>query len=183
MSKVSIPAPPSASWETQPKRAVRRAPRDLTKIAPLDSAFLQKTYRVNLLVGLMLMLAYGFATRSFGAAISCWAGSLSGLLVFKAKELFVLRMLRPQDTLPYDGPGKWLPRWAIGPGKFVLVAAAIIALRHFNLMDYVAFVLGCVTVQVVVIAMALFHLFGQRDAGRSLNEIYVQPYLKNKPHA
>ena len=72
---------------------------------------------------------------------------------------------------------------ALGPGKFVLVAAAIVALRHFNLMDYVAFVLGCVTVQVVVIAMALFHLLGQRDAGRSLNEIYVQPHLKNKPHA
>lgn len=183
MSKVSIPAPPSASWEGLPKTAVRRAPRDLKKIAPLDSAFLQKTYRVNLLVGLMLMAGYGFITQSIGAAVSCLAGTLSGLLVFKAKELLVLRMVRPKDAPPYDGPGKWLPRWAIGPGKFVLVAAAIAALRHFNLMDYVAFVLGCVTVQVVVIAMALFHLLGQRDAGRSLNEIYVQPHLKNKPHA
>jgi hypothetical protein len=149
----------------------------------LDNAFLQRAYRANLIFGAVLCVSIGIITRSLAASMSCAMGLLSGLMVLKAKELFVRRMVRSKDALPYDGPDKWLPRWAIGPGKFLLVVAAILLLRRIGMMDYVSFVIGCATVQLVVISMALGHLMAQRDAGRSLREIYVTPHQnKNTTH-
>lgn len=183
MSKVQVPSPPQASFEAKksaprPKRTMRAK-----GAAPLDEAFLQRVYRNSLLFGTLLNISVAIITQSAAATLSCTVGLMSGLLVLKAKELFVRRVVRPHDAPPYQGPGKWLPRWALGIGKFVLIGATIALLRRFDLINYVSFVVGCASVQVLLISMALGRLMANRDAGRSMREIYVTPHkIKNTPH-
>ncbi len=182
MSSFQVPAPPQASFEKAVRKPVNRSQLQ-KRIVPLDSKFLQRAYRINLAFGAFLSLGLAVILHSVAALLSSAAGVLSALLVLKAKELFVLKVVRPLDAPPYAGSGKWLPRWAIGIGKFFVIGAGIALLRRFELMDYVAFVIGCAAVQITIISMALGRLLGNRDANRSLRDIYVAPYkIKNTPH-
>ncbi len=187
MNSFQVPAPPPASFEQQKSNAAQKLNRLATapqkKFAPLDAEFLQRVYRTNLLFGALLSLGLGLILHSMAALLSGAAGVLSALLVLKAKELFVLRVVRPLDAAPYEGTGKWLPRWAIGIGKFFLIGGGIALLHRYELINFVAFVIGVASVQVMIISMALGRLLGNRDAGRSLRDIYVTPHkIKNTPH-
>src|SRR5690349_20152658 len=131
MSNFQVPAPPQATFEKPVRKRVNLSqPRK--RIVPLDADFLRRVYRTNLVFGAFLSLGLAVILHSVAALLSSAAGVLSALLVLKAKELFVLKVVRPLDAPPYAGSGKWLPRWAIGIGKFVVIGAAIALLRRFE---------------------------------------------------
>jgi len=181
---VEVPAPPQASFEKNSERERRDAAKTgaatvgisaaSQRIAPLDAAFLGRVYRVNAIFGAILTTALGIWSGSVGAALSCAVGVTIGLLLLKTQELFVRRVIRPLTWPAYEGPDKKLPLWLIVPGKYALAAAAILLLRHTELLNYGAFAGGFAAVQMTLLSMALGRLMARR---RSIREVYVQPHV------
>ena len=185
MSSFQVPAPPTASFEKQAAPAsYKRAKRRVL----LNEAFLERVYRANGWFAAVLAVTVGLVGHHFGASLSSALGSLTGLLFLKTQELFVARWLRSKTGKP-GGEAKadawrYLPTWLIVPGKYAVLIAAILLLRRAGLMNYLAFVGGCVAVQLIMLTMAMGRLLNRRsDDGKAatmLREVYVKPYVA--PH-
>jgi hypothetical protein len=96
--------------------------------------------------------------------------------------MFVRRVVRPKTMGAYEGPDKRIPAWAIVPGKYLVIIAAILLMRRYGLLNFGGFAIGCTAVQVILVTMALGRLKRNRPQlglTQSLNEIYVQPHVKN----
>jgi hypothetical protein len=183
MSRFEVPAPPAAAFEKKPeayplpKKAKRRA-------VLLDEAFLKRVYRANCWFAVVLALTAGAVGQNFGTALSSGLGSLTGILFLKTQELFVARWLRSKTGQPGKNEWRFLPTWLIVPGKYAVLIAAILLLRRAGLMNYLTFAGGCLSVQLIMLTMAMGRLGSRRSAdGKAatmLREIYVAPHKIKK---
>ena len=188
MSKIPVPAPPLASLEenegTSAATTRNQGAMPFQKVAPLDAEFLGRVYRFAPRFGTLLAICVAVISRSAALTLSFVAGFATGLLLLKTQEMLVRRVVRPKSWPAYDGPDKKIPVWAIVPGKYALIIAAILLMHRTELLNFVAFAGGCLVMQFVVLSMAWGRLKANRAGHRSLNEIYVQPHkVKNSPHA
>ena len=89
------------------------------------------------------------------------------------------RLLRSKTGLKISNSVSWLPTWALVPGKYVLLIAAILLMQRAGLLNYVGFTVGCLAVQLIMLSMAMGRMLGRRTkgqtTGRMLREIYVAP--------
>ncbi len=184
MRKVSVPAPPQASFE--PKRAAQKTVAAEAvasrRTAPLDAAFLQRVYRFVPRFGVVLTLSIAVIARNAALPLSLAAGILTGLLLLKTQEMFVRRVLRPKSA---GGPDK-MSALVIVPGKYAIVIATLWLMRRTDLLHYAGFAAGCTVTQLIVLSMAWERLRANAAGGRkrSLSEIYVQPHkIKKSSHA
>lgn len=186
MSSFQVPSPPVPSFKNSKRagRANKTAASDfeIAQFAPrhavlLDGAFLKRVYRANLWFGALLSISLGLI--GLPAGLSCAAGVVTGLLFLKTQELFVARLLRSKTGLKISNSVSWLPTWALVPGKYVLLIAAILLMQRAGLLNYVGFTVGCLAVQLIMLSMAMGRMLSRRTkgqtTGRMLREIYVAP--------
>lgn len=181
MSRYSVPAPPTASFEKTkaelPKVTKRRA-------VLLDEAFLGRVYRANCWFAIVLAVSWGLIGQNFGALLSSALGSLTGWVFLKTQELFVARWLKAKTGKAGGDEWKFLPTWLLVPGKYALLIGAILLLRRADLMNFVTFTVGCLAVQLILLTMALGRLMSRRPsdgkAATMLREVYVQPNIASR---
>lgn len=183
MSRREVPAPPVASFEKKP--ASRPSLRETKRHAVLlDEAFLRRVYRANCWFALVLALWAGLVANHLGAALSSGLGSLTGILFLKTQELFVERWLRSKTGKPVPASWRNVPTWVLVPGKYAVLIATILLLRRAGLMNYLTFVGGCLTVQLIMLTMAMGRMVSRRStdgkAATMLHEVYVAPHKVKK---
>lgn len=122
-----------------------------TKIA---EDFVPSLYRSTLLWGMLITAGVAIITQS-----SIWAGSfffgvLASLVFLKAQEIFLKRILasRAPETTDAKAPKSI---WVVMVGKYFLLAGAMAAALHFQILNLIAFVLGFALLHGVIVVKVL----------------------------
>jgi hypothetical protein len=187
MSKINIPAAPLPSYaeataaqktrETdQPQHSQRTEPASKT-LAPLDAAFLRRSYWSLALVGTLLTIAVAIWSRSLILSLSVAEGILMGGLLIKSQELVVRQVLQPLQSLPSTGMKSIMPLAVLLPLKYLALGGILIVLWQVQKINLIGFGFGFMTVQVVLLARLIGRVLHSRM--RSVNEVYVHSGKSN----
>ena len=187
MKKYSVPAAPQPSFGNAPANlnptnlqqpAPQRTASSSKTVAPLDAAFLRRTYRTCAWMGPLLTLcAYAISSGSFIVTGSFAAGALLAALLLKSQEIFVRRVLRPKGSTAYAGWDKRIPLPLLLFLKYSLIAAAMCFLLRAQVITPAGFATGFMMMQLVVVARAMGRLLSR--SMRPIGEVYVRG---NKSH-
>jgi len=151
MTNPTVPPPPLDIWTPIPTAAQSAGATAVEHVAPLDLAFLKRTYTTTLwLGGLFALCAYG-VFHSVVALGSFAGGVVLGALLLKAQESLVRRAFKPRGTT-YRGWDSAIPLWIVVPLKYAAVGAAFSVLLSQQLLHGPALVMGLFMVQVVIVA-------------------------------
>ncbi len=154
------------------KDATRRTSAASMQLAPLDAAFLGRTYVTTLWFGALMTLCVYGVTQSFVATLSFAGGTALGALLLKSQEIFVRRVIRPKDAPPYQLWDARIPLAVLLPVKYILIGAAFGYLINHGLLHPPAFALGFMTEQVVIFSKVLGRMAAQRI--RPVSEVASQ---------
>ncbi|MBV9868295.1 MAG: hypothetical protein JO316_23315 [Abitibacteriaceae bacterium] len=182
MSKITIPAPPqptlkNAAGGSDQTKSQRLRPQPLVMaskpLAPLDAAFLSRTYGTMLWFGTLLALCAYTLTSSILITGSFAAGALLAALLLKSQELFVRRILRPKDSAPYQGWDARFPLAVLLPAKYILIGTAFALLISRHLLHPIGFTAGFMAVQTAIIAKIFGYMIVQRIRPiHEMNKVY-----------
>jgi hypothetical protein len=176
MKTPSIPPVPLASWEREAPRTTDNSERvsssASTSLAPLDAAFLSRTFGTIAWFGLVFSGLVYAATASISAALSSVAGAVLGALLLKSQEIIVRRILRPKSAPAYEGWDRRIPLWVLLPVKYVLVTLAMGLGFHFHLLLPAFVGAGFIAVQFVLTAKVAGRILSGRV--RSVREVYIE---------
>ena len=186
MKKFTMPSPPEPSFAQQPSLKIEDAvPADVAgagadrryqPVAPLDAAFIGRTYITLTWFGLALTLCTYLFTKSL---LITWsfavAVAFAGILL-KSQEMLVRRVVRPKDAPPYEGwdAGISLPLWFLV--KYALVASVLWSLYQHHLLNLIVFATGFMIAQFAVVSKILGRFLQQRSP--SIRQSYVKPAVK-----
>jgi hypothetical protein len=187
MSKIKIPAAPLPSYAEgtaalktreadQPQHTQRTEPASKTS-APLDAAFLRRSYWSLSYVGTLLTIAVALWSRSLVLSLSVAEGVLMGALLIKSQELMVRQVLKPLQSLPSSGMKSIMPLAVLLPLKYLVLGAILVVLWKVQNINLIAFGLGFMIVQFVLLARLIGRVLHSRR--KSLNEVYVQSGKSN----
>jgi hypothetical protein len=139
--------------------------------APLDAAFLSRTHVTTLWLGALLTWCAYVLTQNYLVTLSFATGAVLGALLLKSQEMFVRRLIRPKDAPPYSGWDALIPLWALLPLKYTFIIAGIALLFRYQMIHPVAFAVGVMTVQLVIVAKVIGRILSPRV--RSVREVYI----------
>jgi hypothetical protein len=173
MIKQVVPAAPVAGFDitASSNNQVKASPAS-KQIAPLDAAFLGRTYRTCLWFSAVMTLCVYLI---FQAPMFTWSfggGALLATLLLKSQEMFVRRLVRPKDAPPYEGWDAEFPLWILVPLKYVIIIAALAWLFRMHLIHPVGAVLGVGIIQFAIVSKVIGRMVSQKM--RPLNEVYVR---------
>lgn len=171
MSKINIPAAPQPVWTQETGRSEQtnaqrplhnQSPTASKPLAPLDAAFLGRTYGTMLWFGTLLTLCAYALTASLLMAFSFAGGALLAALLLKSQEVFVRRVLRPKDGPAYEGWDARIPLFVLLPGKYILIAATFGFLIARHLLHPIGFTAGFMAIQTAIIAKVMGYMMAQK---------------------
>ena len=183
MNKHSVPAAPQPSFGRGPtnsnssnlqRPAAQRSASASKPLAPLDAAFLSRTYVTAVWFGTILTLSvYGYF-GSFLITCSFAGGVALAALLLKSQEIFVRRTLRPKGSEPYQGWDAKIPVLLLVALKYIVVGAAFAFLLNRQLMNPLALIAGFLTLQVVIFSKVASRLIAHKlPPINPVNEDYV----------
>ncbi len=159
-----VPPPP---LPPQQKEQAPRPPK-LKLAAPLDFAFIGRTYVTTLWFGtIATMLAWGM-TQSLKATGSFAGGIILGALLLKSQEIFVRRVLAPRAGVIEDGVAlrreliSRVPIALLLPFKYLVIGLLFWLVIDMDWLHPIAFVVGFLTEQVVILSKVLGRYFAGR---------------------
>ena len=175
--KTVVPPVPTSRFElTAASRETAAARGDSTARAalpaPLDPAFLRRTYITCLWFSVAMSLCIQLFFEKPKFTWSFAAGALLGMLLLKGQELFVRRLLRPKDAPPYEGWDAGLPVYVVVALKYALVVAALAFIFRHQLINPVGMILGVSVVQFAIVGKITGRMLTGRM--RSIGEVYVR---------
>jgi integral membrane sensor domain MASE1 len=163
MSTYVPPPPLPPQHKEQPPR-----PTKLKLAAPLDFAFIGRTYLTTLWFGtIATMLAWG-VTQSPKATGSFAGGIILGTLLLKSQEVFVRRVLAPRAGVIEDGEAlkkeliARVPIALLLPFKYLFIGLLMWIVVDLDWLHPIAFVVGFLTEQVVILSKVLGRYFAGR---------------------
>jgi len=180
MNKYSVPAAPQPSFgrgttdpnsSQQQRSALQRSSSASKPLAPLDAAFLSRTYVTTIWFGTILTLCVYGVWQSFQIMYSFAGGIALAALLLKSQEIFVRRTIRPKNSEPYQGWDTRIPVLLLLPLKYIVVGAAFSLLLGHQLLNPLACVAGFLTLQIVIFAKIAGRLMARKLA--PIQEDYV----------
>ena len=163
-----VPPPP---LPPEPKKTAPPTGPRLKLAAPLDMAFIGRTYVTTVWFGLICSILVWGLTQSAKATGSFMGGIALGALLLKSQEIFVRRVMAPRAGIAHDGEAlkkdliARIPIALILPFKYLAVGLIFWLAIDRDWLHPLAFVAGFVTEQIVIISKVI----GRYLAGRLKN--------------
>lgn len=177
MKNVSLPAPPTASWEKSEDKTAKAAP-SASKMQPLDAAFLGRLYRaVFWCVALGAVLVY-LSFSSYGATVAAkWTasfvvGALIGGLLLKSQEIVVSSALQWMQEKNQTSKAVSKLMWLLVPLKYLLVTIVLAVTIKSGWLNVFGLALGFFVVQLIITAKIIGLVLSKRV--RSVREVYIE---------
>ena len=96
------------------------------------------------------------------ATLSFAGGAVLGALLLKSQEIFVRRVIRPKDASTAHGLDTRIPIALLLPVKYIIIGVAFALLLDRDLLQPVAFAIGFMTLQIVIVSKVLGRLLAHR---------------------
>ncbi len=179
MKNVSLPAPPTASWdEKSGQEKTLLTASTAPNAQPLDAAFLGRLYKtVAWCVVFGAVLVY-LSFSSHGATIAAkWTvsfvcGALIGGLLLKSQEVVVTSALHLMQQANSIGKSASKLVWLLVPLKYLLVTIVLAVTIKSGWLNVFGVALGFFTVQLIITAKIIGLVLSKRV--RSVREVYIE---------
>lgn len=148
-----VPPPPLPQQQAEVVAAKPAKKEPLA--APLDAAFLGRTYVTTLWLGFIWTLLAWSITQSPKATGSFAGGLFLGALLLKSQEIFVRRVLSPRSKADSPDILARIPIALLLPVKYIVIGLAFGILIECGWLHPIALAAGFLTQQVVIISKVI----------------------------